>query len=436
MKKHIWLLFLSLTLCAAGAAAKDNLAVLPFSGGAAGEGETIAELFSFNQELNQVFSPIPRTSIARAIGSEQRFQAGAGMTDPDTIAAIGRQLGANYVVAGSITKLGSLNLLIISILKIDELRQIAGDIQTYAKIEEIQGKLPGMARNIIAAAQIDPPRLDKLAVVPVALGGNIDSLVADTLAQILSINLIRSGKYLVYPRTATLEQVQAEYTTQLSGLTADENLVDMGKGDNPRFVLSVAARRLGSLNMFNASIINLESGVQETGRSVNYATLDDGIRVMESLARELAGAGDAPPAGADPVRGRAGEAASSGGGAKKGAQRPGGAAFGYGVLNLGLGLGSLVQGDLAGGFTLLGGYGAATGLIVWELSLKYEDSLAGIPGGIGLGVAGVTALYGFIRPAVYSRNRALAGIVEGLDIAAAPGRRGEQAVRLSYTLSF
>jgi TolB-like protein len=442
MKKCLVLLVLSAIFCA-GAAAKDNLAVLPFSGGAAGEGETIAELFSFNQELNQVFSPIPRTSIAQAIGSEQKFQTGAGMTDPDTIAAIGRQLGANYVVAGNITKLGSRNLLIISILKIDELRQIAGDIQTYAKIEEIQGKLPDMARNIIAAVRIAPPQLDKLAVVPVALGGNIDSLVADTLAQILSINLIRSGKYLVYPRTATLEQVQAEYSTQLSGVTADENLVDMGRGDNPRFVLSVAARRLGSLNMFNASIINLETGVQETGRSVNYTTLDDGIEVMESLARELTGgAGSSPLADMEAIGERAveevskapPEAAAVGGAAEGKAKKSGGALFGYGALNLALGLGSFMQGDWAGGLTLLGGYGAAAGLIAWELSLDYDDSMAGIPGAIGLGVAGVTALYGFIRPYLYQRSHPVAKIADKLSITPVSGDRA--GLRLSYTVKF
>jgi TolB-like protein len=438
------------TLILAGtAAAKDNLAILPFTGGTAAEGDTIAELFSFSNELNTVFAPIPRTSITRAIGNEQRFQTGAGMTDPDTIAAIGRQLGAKYVVAGNIAKLGNRNLLIISILKIDDLRQIAGDIQTYNRIEEIQDKLPDMARNIIAATQIDSSALEKLAVTPVELGGNIDSHVADTLAQILSINLIRSGKYSVYPRTATLEQVQAEYNTQLSGVTADENVVDIGRGENPRVVLSVAARRLGNRNMFNASIINLESGVQLVGRSVNYNTLDDGIEVMGSLARELTGvAGSSLDADElDAIRSRAGSfaAGSKGGGtaagkdkaaAAKPAKKSGGS-FGYGVLNLALGLGSFVQGDWGGGgLMILAGYGATAGLIFWELSLEYEDDLAGIPGAIGLGVGGLTVLYGFIRPAVYNRHRALAAVLDNITIAADPGKGNGGAVRLSYRVQF
>jgi TolB-like protein len=277
-----------LALAVAGAAfAKDNLAVLPFTGGTEDDGETIAELFSFSRELNAVFTPIPRTSITRAIESEWKFQADAGMTDPDTIMAIGKQLGANYVVAGNIGKLGNQNLLTIAILKIDDLRQVAGDVQTYVNIQEIQNKLPDMARNIIEATKIDASRLEKLAITPVQLGRNIDARVADTLAQVLSINLIKSGKYAVYPRTATLEQAQAEYDNQGSGITADENMVDRGKGENPRLVLSIAARRLGDQNMFNAAIINLESGAQVVGESVNYQTLDDGITTMGILARKL-----------------------------------------------------------------------------------------------------------------------------------------------------
>jgi hypothetical protein len=74
--------------------------------------------------------------------------------------------------------------------------------------------------------------------------------------------------------------------------------------------------------------------------------------------------------------------------------------------------------------------------MAWDISLKYEDKLAGIPGAIGLGVAGVTALYGFIRPAVVQRNRGIAGIADGIDLAFVPGDRGGEALRLSWTLRF
>jgi TolB-like protein len=413
---------------AAAAQVKDALAVLPFTGGERGEGETIAELFSFTPALNEIFTPIPRTSIARAVSSEQNFQMGAGMTDPDTIAAIGRQLGAKYVVTGSIAKLGNRNLLLISILKIDDLRQIAGDIRTYTRIEEIQNKLPEMARNIIDATQINSSFLTKLAVVPVERGGNnIDARVADTLAQILSIYLIRSGRYAVYPRTATLEQVQTEYKTQLAQ-AAEGNVVDMGKGDNPQFVLSVAARRLGEQNMFNASIIDLVSGKQEAGTYANYNMLEDGIVVMGNLAAELTGVEASTLVPPDIMNtGTTGKAPPGGFNSKL---------LGYGALNMVLGLGSFIQKDWTNGLILLGGYAAAGGLIAWELGLAYEDPLAGVPGAIGLGVAGVTAVYGFIRPFIYEKNRALINQADRISVLVIPGNRGTVALGLSYTLRF
>jgi hypothetical protein len=70
------------------------------------------------------------------------------------------------------------------------------------------------------------------------------------------------------------------------------------------------------------------------------------------------------------------------------------------------------------------------------MSLKYTDDMAGIPGTIGIGVVSLTAVYGFIRPALYEQNRRLTGIADRVEIAPVPGDRGVEALRLSYTLRF
>ncbi|MCL2762878.1 MAG: outer membrane beta-barrel protein [Treponema sp.] len=286
MKKHLILVCL-FAIIIGYTFAKDNLAILPFTGGQGDEGETIAELFSFDARLNEHFNPIPRTSISRAISSEQGFQMNSGMTDADTIVSIGKQLGAQYVVAGSITSVGNNKLLVISIMDIKNLQQIAGDYQTYTNIEEIRGKLPNMAANIIQATRNNTFNLPKLAIVPIQLQGDVDQRVADTLAQLLATHIIRSEIYAVYPRTKSLEQVMSEHNTQLSGISADENIVGIGYGENPELVLSVVARKLGASNMFNAVIINILTGAQVVGRSVDYRNIDDGMRVMETLAHNL-----------------------------------------------------------------------------------------------------------------------------------------------------
>jgi TolB-like protein len=286
MKRNI-VLALVFFMAAGYASAKDDLAILPFTGGQNDEGETIAELFSFDPALTAYFNPIPRTRISAAVSRERRFQMGSGMTDPDTIVSIAREVGARYVVAGTITSVGNRKLLVISILDILNLQQVAGDYQEYNNPAEIRRKLPDMAANIIRAVQISTTFLPKLAVVPVQLQGGADRRVADTLAQLLAINLIRSGNYAVYPRTESLEQVMAEHRTQMRGHTADENIIGIGHGENPDLVLSVSARRLGDENMFLASIISMETGRQVTGRSVDYQSINDGIETMETLAAYL-----------------------------------------------------------------------------------------------------------------------------------------------------
>ena len=291
MKKVIFFIF-GLAIISGNIFAKENLAVLPFTGGQGDEGETIAELFSFDDRLNEIFNPIPRTSINQAIRREQNFQTGSGMTDADTIVAIGNQLGARYVVAGNISSVGINNLLVISIIDIRNLQQIAGDYQIYTNMMDIRRNLPNMAGNIIHATQRNTASLQKLAIVPVQLQGGVDQRIADTLTQILSIHLIRSGRYTVYPRTRSLEQVMDEHDTQYSGITADENRIGVGFGENPHLVLSVVARRLENVNMFNAAIINLFSGAQIVGRSVDYNDINDGMRAMETLSVFLTSSAD------------------------------------------------------------------------------------------------------------------------------------------------
>jgi hypothetical protein len=289
MKKLVFILLLAL-MAAGSVFAKDNLAILPFSGGDEGEGETVAELFSFEPALTAAFTPIPRTSINRAIRGEQSFQYMGGMTDPDTAVAVGKQLGAQYVVYGIIAALGNQKLLVIAILKIDEMRQIAGDVATYGRIEDVQDELSGMARNIAAAAaalSAEKTKLPRLALPPVELLGGADRPEADALAQILAANIIRGGKYAVYPRTESVDKIQQEYANQFRE-AAEANLPTVGKGANPELVLSVTARRLGTRNMFNAAVINLKTGAQEAGESANYQSLDDGMKAMRELALTLA----------------------------------------------------------------------------------------------------------------------------------------------------
>jgi TolB-like protein len=272
---------------------KDNLAILPFTGGAGDEGDAIAELLSFDPQLTARFGIMPRTGIANAIAKEQGFQTKSGMTDADTIAALGEQLGAQYVMAGSITALGNLKLLVVTIVRIETIQQVAGTFLTYSKIENLPATFSDMMKTLLPMVDVNTSGLQKLAVLPIQMQGGAtntrDASDADTLAQILAISLLRNKSYAIYPRTSSLEKVQAEFKMQNDGRTADKNAAQLGYGVNPEYVLSVASRKLGELNMFNASIIDLAAGTQLEGMSEQYGTLTDGMAAMEIIAKGLSG---------------------------------------------------------------------------------------------------------------------------------------------------
>jgi TolB-like protein len=442
---RILFLILAILMAAAlQAQTKPRLGILPFTGGAGGDGETIAMLLSYQPEILNAFTVVPRTSNINSIMAEQQFQR-SGLTDSDTISDLGKQLNADFVVAGHIQKLGDRNLVLITIINVESLQQIAGDYREYGNIEEIQELLPDMAQKLIAATRLDTSHLPKLAVLPFNIPQGVNVQDAEVLAQLLAIEVANSGIYAVLPRTSSIETAMAEQQIQRSGLTDPNSIKAIGQATNAQYVLAGDVRSLGNQNMFMASILNIEDASQMAGDSKNYRTIADGLQLMAELSRTLtANTGTGVPQrtargsifdqmAADAERADASVTPVN----------PSGFSswriLGTGALNLVLGIGSFTMGDWGGGLTLLAGYAAAGGLIAYELfGLSYEDDLAGVMGPVGLGVAGLTAVYGFIRPFIYhkSTSTALIDVLDRVNIAIVPDTTGIKAMSLSYTYQF
>jgi formylglycine-generating enzyme required for sulfatase activity len=296
MKKWSMMLVLLFATMAVFAQTRPRLAILPFTGGTGGDGETIAMLFSYERELSSVFTIIPRTSSIEAIMKEQQFQRSSGLTDADTIARLGRQYNADYVVAGHIQTLGASKLVLITIIHVESLRQIAGDYKEYTDIEEIQAMIPGMAQRIAAASRTSGAALPQLAILPFAAPAGVDQGNAEVLAQLLAVEIANSGKYAVLPRTATIQSVMAEHQIQRSGITEAGSIKVIGQALNAQYVLAGSVRSLGRTNLFTAEIINIENASQMAGDAVNYRVLDDGLKLMAELGGKLTGGGGTTPA--------------------------------------------------------------------------------------------------------------------------------------------
>jgi hypothetical protein len=268
---------------------KPRLAVVPFSGGEGDDGENIAELFSGSKDLARVFRIYPRTSITFGIDEERNVQKYVVSNDEYRNQLLA--MGINYVVAGDITRLGQQSLLVISIIDIEKLVQIAGDVQTFKNPQEIEGKLPEMTLNIINGAKIDWTDKPMMAVVNPKLWDNADPATANVLGEILGIEITRTGKYAVYPRNTTLEAVQTEWDNQRWGATAvTAKPQGPGNADRPDLVLSVIARGgEGSVTTtrFNASITNLDTREQISFATQTYRNIEGGIEVMRIIAKEL-----------------------------------------------------------------------------------------------------------------------------------------------------
>jgi|GEM_PF-786921 len=166
-----------LAVCAAFASAhiglerRPTLGILPFTGGAAGEGETIATLISEEITRLGTFSVLPRTAILEEVFAEHYFQL-SGLTDSDTIQGIGHMLRADYVLSGQIRRLGGRNLVIATVINVETFKQVAGYWRTYRNIGEVRGFLPSMAGNIVEAMGRDTSELPSLAITPFQIAGD------------------------------------------------------------------------------------------------------------------------------------------------------------------------------------------------------------------------------------------------------------------------
>jgi len=213
---------------------KPNLAILPFTGGIGGDGETIATLFSLQTEIRDAFTVVPRTGAVNALIAEQNFQM-SGYTDSDTIARLGRELNADFVVSGHIRRLGNSNLIIATIVNVETFEQMAGDYRTYQNIEEVRNMLSAISKKMITASLRNTSKLPKLAIATFGIAKTgVNTHDAETLAQILSIEINNSGKYAVLPRTTTMQSALKELDYQMSGRTAEEE-ARWGEGDRESF---------------------------------------------------------------------------------------------------------------------------------------------------------------------------------------------------------
>jgi formylglycine-generating enzyme required for sulfatase activity len=280
-----------------------RIAVLPFTGLSGTNGENIALLLSNDREIQSAFTVVPRTSSVNSLVRDRRFQA-SGLTDSDTIAAIGTELNADFVITGHIRTLGEQNVVIASIVQVENFRQVSGAYREFSELGDLRNLLPDIARRMVEAVRIEAgPAMPALAILPFSVPSGVSAQDAEVLAQLLSVELANTGRYMLLPRTAAIAGVlsessadQSEHSDQSERFSIKAGLADIhsvravGKAVNAQYVLAGNLIRLGeNVNLFLAQILDIETAALLAGGDVEYRTITDGLHFMPELAFQLTG---------------------------------------------------------------------------------------------------------------------------------------------------
>jgi len=278
-----------LVVFTAFAFSQRRLAVLPFTGGAEGEGIAIATIFSMEPEILNAFTVLPRTPALNVIFAERKFQL-SGLTNADTLAEMGRLLNAEYVLSGSIRHMGHRNILFATIIHVERLEQVAGAFLLYDRIDEVRNSLSSMAHDMVRSASRDTQALPNLAILPLCITG-ISEYDVETLTMILATEFLNVGDFAILPRTSAIQSAFTERKIQgrgaAVGLTSSEGLALLDAGFNAQFALSIGALKLGSIKMFTAQILDVEDGSLLIGETKDFHEVSDGIHLMTEIAALL-----------------------------------------------------------------------------------------------------------------------------------------------------
>jgi len=233
---------------------------------------------------------------------------------------------------------------------------------------------------------------------------------SDYVLDELTANLVNSGHLIVIDRKE-IDLIRGELNFQYSGDVDDNSMQELGRMLGAQSIVSGSLTDIGGTYRIVIRVLNVQTAAVEVQYRTNI--------VNDSKVKALLGGTSKPP------------------------KKPATAAdkIGAGALNIILGLGSYIEGDIAGGITLTAGYALSAGLIVLEVTaLDWDSPAVGVPITAGISIAGLTLVYGFVRPFIYNRSPQMAYILDNArsGMIMTPDRFGNNALafQLSYSIKF
>ncbi|MCL2600622.1 MAG: penicillin-binding protein activator LpoB [Treponema sp.] len=328
MKKSLFATVLLVGFCTVAFPQTDyhtrpRLGILPFTGGVGGNEGDIAAFLSVRQEILEAFDVIPATAMDIMAISE-RMRHMTAFTDSDLIAGIGRMIGADYVVSGSMRPLGRQNLVIATVVNVETFELVAGYYRMYRYAWEVRGFLPSMSKSLVNSTvrRRTLGQLPSLAIAPPGLSAALlerpydhrqDDPDLETLTQILAIEMASTGEYAVLPRVsgmrAAFNRWQHRHDEEeraaalghlidlLLGVLDVPDVID-GDGDGEEDDIGpitavgqaigidriLLTRKFDEINTFVAQIFQPDNDSPLAQSSVDYVAIGDGVNMMAELA--------------------------------------------------------------------------------------------------------------------------------------------------------
>jgi hypothetical protein len=288
----------------------SRLVILPLTGINTTEGDHIALILSNLSEIKNAFIvSVPPTSDVhtamieaqanmnasslmisqRSRNNSVMTRAPLALTDTDLISTIGKRFNADFVITGYIKELGSRRLLLLSLIKVDNAQQVAGDYRSFEEIEELRTVLPGIATKFVNATKVDTSQTPSLAVVPFTLPEeDFDIHEAELLVQLLIIEITNSGKYTVFPRTRTIESTLASMTSSPAAILDMRSIKAVGRVTKAQYILVGNILRVREpSHLFLTHIFNSETGTIRAEGEIQYRTILDGMQLIPGITFNL-----------------------------------------------------------------------------------------------------------------------------------------------------
>ena len=274
---------------------KPTVAILDFEGQgvSASEVQTLTERMRTEIGNTKAVRLIERKAVEK-IMMEQGLQQ-SGCTTDECAAEVGQLLGVQFMISGSIGKMGKSYTIDCKMFSVETGETIRAKNATHDG--DISGLLIEMQILAWEIVDLEAPGSLKLkragteASKTVAVldfeGRGITMQEAQTLTDRFNTSLASTGQVIMVER-GTMNDVLAEQGFEAGECASDECAAEVGAMLGVEYMISGAIGKIGSAYTIDAKMFAVATGAAETMKSITYAGAVEGLIVeIEILAWDI-----------------------------------------------------------------------------------------------------------------------------------------------------